>query len=170
MCFAGNSRIAFGGAYLPSGAPESTYSYGTVNTDGSNLEIHIPQGFHAGELTGATESFVLIGQDMRAASGQLLLHPFGENEKTIKLSTAREGDMSYFSENGEYFATSVNGEMLTVRIYEMATGSLLAETSISPEDKALISRVPDVRILEGLRTAIVIYGQHVDTQIETIQF
>lgn len=170
VCFAGNSRIAFGGAYLPSGAPESAYSYGSVNTDGSGLQIHVPQDFRAGELPGATGSFVLIGQDMRAASGQLLLHPFGEKEKTIMLSTAKEGDMAYLSEDGTYFATSVNGEKLTVRIYEVATGSLLAEASISAEDEALISRVPDVRILDSLRTAIVIYGQHVDTRIEIIPF
>ena len=168
--FASNSRIAFGGAYLPAGAPESIYSYGMVSTDGSGLEIHIPQDFRAGELPGATDSFVLIGQDMRAASGQLLLHPADGEARTIKLATSREGDMAYLSEGGAYFATAVNGEKLAIRIYEMETGSLLAETSIAEEDAALISRMPDVRILDSLRTAVVIYGQHVDTRIRVIQF
>lgn len=168
--FAGNSRIAFGGAYLPAGAPESIYSYGTVNTDGSDLKIHIPQNFRAGELPGATDSFLLIGQDMRAASGQLLLHPADGEARTIKLVTSREGDIAYLSEGGTYFATAAGGEKLTIRIYEMETGSLLAETSIAEEDVTLISRVPDVRILDNLRTAVVIYGQHVDTRIEVIQF
>ena len=168
--FASNSRIAFGGAYLPAGAPESIYSYGTVNTDGSDLKIHMPQGFRAGELPGVTDSFVLIGQDIRAASGQLLLHPTDGEARTIKLATSREGDMAYLSEDGTYFATAVNGEKLAIRIYEMETGSLLAETFIAEEDITLISRVPDVCILDSLRTAVVIYGQHVDTQIEVIQF
>lgn len=168
--FAGNSRIAFGGAYLPVGASESTYSYGTVNTDGSGLAIHVPHDFRAGELPGATDSFVLIGQDMRAVSGQLLLHPAGGEARTIKLATSREGDMAYLSEDGAYFATAAGGEQLVIRIYEMQTGSLLAETSIAEEDATLISRMPDVRILDSLRAAVVIYGQHVDTRIKVIQF
>lgn len=168
--FADNSRIAFGGACLPAGAPESIYSYGTVNTNGSDLKIHTPQDFRAGELPGATDSFVLIGQDMRAASGQLLLHPADGEARTIKLATSREGDMAYLSEDGAYFATAVVGEKLAIRIYDMATGSLLTEASIAEEDTTLISRMPDVRILDSLRTAVVIYGQHVDTRIKVMQF
>lgn len=168
--FAGNSRIAFGGAYLPVGAPKSTYSYGTVNTDGSDLKIHMPKDFRAGELPGATDSFVLIGQDMRAVSGQLLLHPSDDEARTITLATSREGDMAYLSEDGAYFATTEGGEQLVIRIYDVATSRLLAETTIAEEDATLISRMPDVRILDRLRTAVVVYGQHVDTRIKVIQF
>lgn len=168
--FADNFCIVFGGAYLPAGAPESIYSYGTVNTNGNDLKIHTPQDFHAGKLPGATDSFVLIGQDMRAASGQLLFHAADGEARTIKLATFREGDIAYLSENGAYFATAVVGEKLAIRIYDVATGGLLTETSISEQDVTLISRVPDVRILDNLRAAVVIYGQHVDTQIEVIPF
>lgn len=168
--FADNSRIVFGGAYLPVGAPESIYSYGTVNTNGSDLKIYIPQDFRAGELPGVTGSFALIGQDMRATSGQLLLHPADGEARTIKLATSGEGDIAYLSEDGTYFATAVVGEKLAIRIYDVATGSLLDETLIAEEDTTLISRMPDVRILDSLRTAVVIYGQHVDTRIKVIQF
>ena len=168
--FAGNSRVAFGGAYLPAGASESTYSYGTVNIDGSNLQIHTPENFRAGELPGVRDSFVLVGQDMRAVSGQLLIHPADGAARTIKLATAREGDMAYLSDGGKYFATSVNGDKLAVRIYEMESGSLVTEAFIAEDDVTLISRVPDVRILDSLRTAIIIYGQHVNTRIKVVQF
>ena len=135
-----------------------------------SLQIHTPENFRAGELPGARDSFVLVGQDMRAVSGQLLIHPAVGAARTIKLATAREGDMAYLSGGGKYFATSVNGDKLAVRIYEMESGSLVTEAFIAEDDVTLISRVPDVRIIDSLRTAIIIYGQHVNTRIKVVQF
>lgn len=169
ICFVDNSLIAFGGSYLPEGAVESSYSYGTVNTDGRNLQIYTPQGFRAGELFGANDSLLLVGQDMRATSGQALIHAVGKEARTVKLTSPKEGDMLHTSEGGAYFATSVNGEKLTIRIYDIENINLVSETSIDADD-ILISRVPHVLIIDDLHTAIVIYGQHVDTQIKMIQF
>lgn len=168
--FVNNSLIAFGGSYLPDGAAKSSYSYGTVNTDGHNLQIYIPQGFRAGELFGVNDSLLLIGQDMRNVSGEALIHSIGGEAQNVKLSSAREGDMLHISDGGTYFAASVNGEKLTIRIYDMENISLVSEVSIGADDISLISRVPRVLIIDNLHVAIVIYGQHIDTQIKIIQF
>ena len=79
----------------------------------------------------------------------------------------------YSSERGNYAATAVLDGSLTVRVYEAASGKLLATKVIQNSNKTYFYRIPSIYLLDEAKTAVVLLGGsigEVDTLVSTFTF
>nr|WP_314459813.1 hypothetical protein [uncultured Clostridium sp.] len=133
-------------------------TYGTIDISGSNLILNKSKDYTVKQLL-AFNDFMLLGDDFMAPSGKLLkLDLSTMKPETFNTQTQKESGSIFGSEKGGYFATSVvNKDNITVRVYSMDTGLMLMEEKIV-EDSFYMEREPEVRIIDGLKTCIVILG------------
>ncbi len=83
------------------------------------------------------------------------------------------GDGVYVSEQGKYVATAELGDVLTVRVYAVDSGELLATETIEVDDSRYVGRVPQVILLDDAQAAIVLLGcgiEEIDTAVATFSF
>ncbi len=172
-----NSQIVFCGSgnSLPAVDGEDGFSiYGSIAVDGSGLKLTKPSDYEMEEMQSSV-SRLFFPQTFTQADGTLLwVDRKTGSANTLSFSGSGEGkDGVYGSEQGNYVATAVLDGSLTVRVYDVASGALVATEVIENSDPTYFYRVPRIYLLDGAKTAVVVLGgsiSEVDTLVSTFEF
>ena len=172
-----NSQIVFCGSgnSLPAVDGEDGFSiYGSIAVDGSGLKLTKPSDYEMEEMQSSV-SRLFFPQAFTQADGTLLwIDRATGSANTLSFSASGEGkDGVYGSEQGNYVATAVLDGSLTVRVYDVASGALVATEVIENSDPTYFYRVPRIYLLDGAKTAVVVLGgsiSEVDTLVSTFEF
>lgn len=142
---------------------------GIVNVDGSELSNNQFDEYFTKELT-AYNDFLLFAEDLSGATGRLLVMNSPGGKTKIHTLTERDESINICgSDAGHYFATSIpnNSSSWIIRVYNMETGKLEAEQSVSSDGKDLyMANDPIIKVIDGTRTLIVLLGSK-QSEIET---
>ena len=166
-----NSQIVFCGSgnSLPAVDGEDGFSiYGSIAVDGSNLKLTKPSAYEMEEIQSSA-SRLFFPQTFTQADGTLFwIDRVTGSTNTLSFSTSGEGkDGVYGSEQGNYVATAVLGSNLTVRVYDVASGELVATEVIENSNPAYFYRIPRIYLLDGAKTAVVVLGGSID-ELDTL--
>ena len=172
-----NSQIVFYGSgnSIPAVDGEDGFSiYGSIAVDGSNLKLTKPSAYEMEEIQSSA-SRLFFPQTFTQADGTLFwIDRVTGSTNTLSFSTSGEGkDGVYVSEQGNYVATAVLGSNLTVRVYDVASGALVATEVIENSDPTYFNRIPRIYLLDGAKTAVVVLGgsiSEVDTLVSVFEF
>ena len=172
-----NSQIVFYGSgnSIPAVDGEDGFSiYGSIAVDGSNLKLTKPSAYEMEEIQSSA-SRLFFPQTFTQADGTLFwIDRVTGSTNMLSFSTSGEGkDGVYGSEQGNYVATAVLGSNLTVRVYDVASGALVATEVIENSDPTYFYRIPRIYLLDGAKTAVVVLGgsiSEVDTLVSTFTF
>ena len=172
-----NSQIVFYGSgnSIPAVDGEDSFSiYGSIAVDGSGLKLTKPSAYEMEEIQSSA-SRLFFPQTFTQADGTLLwIDRATGSTNTLSFSTNGEGkDGIYSSEHGNYVATAVLDGSLTVRVYDVASGELIASEVIENSDPIYFNRIPRIYLLDGTRTAVVVLGGsiiEVDTLVSVFEF
>ena len=172
-----NSQIVFygSGSSIPAADGEEDFSiYGSIAVDGSGLKLTKPSGYEMEEMQSSV-SRLFFPQTFTQADGTLLwVDRATGSANTLSFSASGEGkDGVYGSEQGNYVATAVLGSNLTVRVYDVASGALVATEVIENSDPTYFNRIPRIYLLDGVKTAVVVLGgsiSEIDTLVSTFEF
>ncbi|MFG6351389.1 MAG: hypothetical protein K1W21_07195 [Oscillospiraceae bacterium] len=172
-----NSQIGvFGrGSSIPAVDGEEDFSiHGSIAVDGSGLKLTKPSDYEMEEMQSSV-SRLFFPQTFTQADGTLLwIDRAAGSANKLSFSAGGEGkDGVYGSEQGDYVATAVLGSNLTVRVYDVASGELVATEVIEDSDSTYFSRIPRIYLLDGAKTAIVVLGgsiSEIDTLVSTFEF
>ena len=172
-----NSKIMFygGGQSIPAKKDESSFSiYGSLALDGSNLKLTKLSSYSIEEIQRRTGRLFFPQTFTRNDRTLLWLDRKTGDKNTLSFATRKEGRNGvYSSEGGDYVATAVLDGNLTVRVYDVASGELIASEVIENSDSAYFNRIPGIYLLDGAKTAIVVLGgsiSEVDTLVSTFKF
>lgn len=148
--------------------------YGNIAVDGSNRQITKKDSY---EIDGfaVRGNTLMMPQSFAKADGTVLMVDLTTKaEKSFRFSSGQEGkDGVFFSSQSHYVATAVLGNGITIRIYDVSTGELLCEEMIQSVGEDYFYRVPQVMILDGSRSCIVLMGHTIsdmDTATYTFDF
>ena len=172
-----NSQIVFfgSGSSIPAVDDEEVFSiHGSIAVDGSGLKLTKPSGYEMEEMQSSV-SRLFFPQTFTQADGTLLwVDRATGSANTLSFSAGGEGkDGVYSSEQGNYVATAVLGSNLTVRVYDVASGELIATEVIEDSDSTYFNRIPRIYLLDEAKTAVVVLGgniSEVDTLVSTFEF
>ena len=172
-----NSQIVFYGSgnSIPAVDGEDGFSiYGSIAVDGSNLKLTKPSAYEMEEIQSSA-SRLFFPQTFTQADGTLFwIDRVTGSTNMLSFSTSGEGkDGVYGSEQGNYVATAVLGSNLTVRVYDVASGALVATEVIENSDPTYFNRIPRIYLLDGAKTAVVVLGgsiSEIDTLVSTFEF
>ena len=172
-----NSQIVFYGSgnSIPAVDGEDGFSiYGSIAVDGSNLKLTKPSAYEMEEIQSSA-SRLFFPQTFTQADGTLFwIDRVTGSTNTLSFSTSGEGkDGVYGSEQGGYVATAVLDGKLTVRVYDVASGELIATEVIENSDPTYFNRIPRIYLLDGAKTAVVVLGgsiSEVDTLVSVFEF
>ena len=172
-----NSQIVFYGSgnSIPAVNGEDSFSiYGSIAVDGSGLKLTKPSAYEMEEIQSSA-SRLFFPQTFTQADGTLFwIDRATGSTNTLSFSTNSEGkDGVYSSEQGNYVATAVLDGSLTVRVYDVASGELIATEVIENSDTTYFNRIPRIYLLDGAKTAVVVLGGsiiEVDTLVSTFTF
>ena len=172
-----NSQIVFygSGSSIPAADGEEDVSiYGSIAVDGSGLKLTKPSAYEMEEIQSSA-SRLFFPQTFTQADGTLFwIDRATGSTNTLSFSTNSEGkDGVYSSEHGDYVATAVLDGSLTVRVYDVASGELIATEVIENSDTTYFNRIPRIYLLDGAKTAVVVLGGsiiEVDTLVSTFTF
>ena len=166
-----NSQIVFYGSgnSIPAVDGEDSFSiYGSIAVDGSGLKLTKPSAYEMEEIQSSA-SRLFFPQTFTQADGTLFwIDRATGSTNTLSFSTNGEGkDGVYSSEHGDYVATAVLDGSLTVRVYDVASGELIATEVIENSDPTYFNRIPRIYLLDGARTAVVVLGGSID-ELDTL--
>jgi hypothetical protein len=172
-----NSQIVFYGSgnSIPAVNGEDSFSiYGSIAVDGSGLKLTKPSAYEMEEIQSSA-SRLFFPQIFTQADGTLFwIDRATGSTNTLSFSTNSEGkDGVYSSEHGDYVATAVLDGSLTVRVYDVASGELIATEVIENSNTTYFNRIPRIYLLDGAKTAVVVLGGsiiEVDTLVSTFTF
>ena len=170
-----NSQIVFYGSGNSIPALEEGFSiYGSIAVDGSGLMLTKPSDYEMEEMQSSV-SRLFFPQTFTQANGTLLwIDRATGSANTLSFSASGEGkDGVYGSEQGNYVATAVLGSNLSVRVYDVASGALVATEVIENSDPTYFNRIPRIYLLDGAKTAVVVLGgsiSEIDTLVSTFEF
>ena len=172
-----NSQIVFFGSgnSIPVADGEEGFSiHGSIAVDGSGLKLTKPSDYEMEEMQSSV-SRLFFPQIFTQANGTLLwIDRATGSANTLSFSASGEGkDGVYGSEQGNYVATAVLGSDLTVRVYDVASGKLVATEVIENSDPTYFYRIPSIYLLDEAKTAVVLLGgniSEVDTLVSTFTF
>ena len=170
-----NSQIVFYGSGNSIPALEEGFSiYGSIAVDGSGLMLTKPSDYEMEEMQSSV-SRLFFQQAFTQADGTLLwIDRATGSANTLSFSASGEGkDGVYGSEQGNYVATAVLDGSLTVRVYDVASGALVATEVIENSDHTYFNRIPRIYLLDGAKTAVVVLGgsiSEIDTLVSTFEF
>ncbi len=172
-----DSQIVFYGSgnSIPAVNGEDGFSiYGSIAVDGSGLKLTKPSNYEMEEMQGSV-SRLFFPQTFTKANGSLLwIDRATGSANTLSFSASGEGkDGVYGSEQGNYVATAVLDGNLTVRVYDVASGELVATEVIENSDPTYFYRIPRIYLLDGTKTAVVVLGgsiSEIDTLVSTFEF
>ena len=148
---------------------------GTINVDGSGLTNKKIEGYATKMLT-CYPAKLLIAEDFKTATGRMMVVDSKSKEQKIyNLADPQEGKNIYGSDTGRYFASSIESkEGWIVRVYDMDSGAMVKEESISNDGQNLYSlNDPMLCVLDDTKTCVVLLGQKqptVDTKITIFSF
>ena len=166
-----NSQIAFfgSGSSIPAADGEEDFSiYGSIAVDGGGLKLTKPSGYEMEEIQSSVNR-LFFPQAFTQADGTLLwVDRATGSANTLSFSASGEGkDGVYGSEQGNYVATAVLDGSLTVRVYDVASGALVATEVIENSDPTYFYRIPRIYLLDGAKTAVVVLGGSID-ELDTL--
>ena len=166
-----NSQIVFfgSGSSIPTVDGEEGFSiHGSIAVDGSGLKLTKPSDYEMEEMQ-ISVSRLFFPQTFTQTDGTLLwVDRATGSDDTLSFSASGEGkDGVYGSEQGNYIATAVLGSDLTVRVYDVASGELVATEVIENSDPTYFYRIPRIYLLDGARTAVVVLGGSID-ELDTL--
>ena len=172
-----NSQIVFfgSGSSIPAADGEEDFSiYGSIAVDGGGLKLTKPSGYEMEEIQSSVNR-LFFPQAFTQADGTLLwVDRATGSANTLSFSASGEGkDGVYGSEQGNYVATAVLDGSLTVRVYDVASGALVATEVIENSDPTYFYRIPRIYLLDGAKTAVVVLGgsiSELDTLVSTFEF
>ena len=172
-----NSQIVFfgSGSSIPAADGEEDFSiYGSIAVDGGGLKLTKPSGYEMEEIQSSVNR-LFFPQAFTQADGTLLwVDRATGSANTLSFSASGEGkDGIYGSEQGSYVATAVLDSSLTVRVYDVASGELVATEVIENSDPTYFNRIPRIYLLDGAKTAVVVLGgsiSEIDTLVSTFEF
>ena len=172
-----NSQIVFYGSgnSIPAIDGEDSFSiYGSIAVDGSNLKLTKPSAYEIEEMQSRA-SRLFFPQTFTQANGTLLwLDRTAGGANTLTFSTSGEGKNGvYSSEQGQYVATAVLDGNLTVRIYDVDSGELIATEVVENANSTYFNRIPKIYLLDEAKTAVVLLGgsiNELDTLVSTFTF
>ncbi len=172
-----NSQIVFFGSgnSIPTVDGEEGFSiHGSIAVDGSGLKLTKPSGYEMEEMQSSV-SRLFFPQTFTQANGTLLwIDRVTGSANTLSFSTSSEGkDGVYGSEQGNYVATAVLDGSLTVRVYDVASGALVATEVIENSDPTYFYRIPKVYLLDDAKTVVVLLGSsisEINTLVATFKF
>ena len=172
-----NSQIVFfgSGSSIPAVDGEEDFSiHGSIAVDGSGLKLTKPSDYEMEEMQSSV-SRLFFPQTFTQANGTLLwIDRATGSANTLSFSASGEGkDGVYGSEQGNYVATAVLDGSLTVRVYDVASGALVATEVIENSDPTYFYRIPRIYLLDEAKTAVVVLGgsiDEVDTLVSTFEF
>ena len=172
-----NSQIVFfgNGNSIPAVDDEEGFSiHGSIAVDGSSLKLTKPSDYEMEEMQSSV-SRLFFPQTFTQANGTLLwIDRATGSANTLSFSASVEGkDGVYGSEQGNYVATAVLGSDLTVRVYDVASGELVATEVIENSDPTYFYRIPRIYLLDEAKTAVVVLGgsiSEIDTLVSTFEF
>ena len=146
----------------------------SIAVDGSGLKLTKPSDYEIEEMQSSV-SRLFFPQTFTRANGTLLwIDRATGSANTLSFSASGEGkDGVYGSEQGNYVATAVLGSNLTVRVYDVASGELVATEVIENSDPTYFYRIPRIYLLDEAKTAVVVLGgsiDEVDTLVSTFEF
>lgn len=144
--------------------------YGYTAVDGSSQQLTKKDSY---EIDGFSVrgNALMMPQSFAKADGTLLMVDLATKvEKTFQFSSGQEGkDGIFFSSQGNYVATAVLGNGITIRIYDMNSGELLCEEMIQSVGEDYFYRIPQVMILDGSKSCIVLMG-HTISDMDTAAY
>lgn len=171
-----NSRLAFygGGFSVPKiDGENSFFIYGSMAVDGSDLKLAKSSAEDMEEIQ-RRGCRLFFTQTFSKKGPSLWLDGKTGDENTISYITSDEGrDGVYSSEQGKYVATAVLDGSLTVRVYDVDSGELIGAEVIENADSTYFNRIPQIYLLEGSKTAVVLLGgsiNEIDTLVSTFTF
>ena len=172
-----NSQIVFfgSGSSIPAADGEEDFSiYGSIAVDGGGLKLTKPSGYEMEEIQSSVNR-LFFPQAFTQADGTLLwVDRATGSANTLSFSASGEGkDGIYGSEQGSCVATAVLDGSLTVRVYDVASGELVATEVIENSDPTYFNRIPRIYLLDGAKTAVVVLGgsiSEIDTLVSTFEF
>ena len=172
-----NSQIVFYGSgnSIPAIEGEDSFSiYGSIAVDGSNLKLTKPSAYEIEEMQSRV-SRLFFPQTFTQANGTLLwLDRTAGGANTLSFSTSGEGKNGvYSSEQGKYVATAVLDGSLTVRVYDVDSGELIATEVVENDNSTYFNRIPKIYLLDEAKTAVVLLGgsiNELDTLVSTFTF
>lgn len=147
---------------------ESFSIYGYISVDGNSQKL-IKKDLYKIESLSVFGNTLILPQSFEKADGTILIADvITGKERLIRFDDTREGkDGVFCSSQGKYIATATLGKGMTIRIYSTNTGELLHTQTISNNGQDYFYRIPQILILDGSRTCIVMMGQSID-DIETL--
>ena len=173
----GNRQIMFygRGQSIPAKEGENSFSiYGSLALDGSNLKLTKPSSYNIEEIQRRTDRLFFPQTFTRNDRTLLWLDRKTGDKNTLSFATKNEGRNGvYSSERGNYVATAVLDGSLTVRVYEAASGKLIATKVIQNSNKTYFYRIPSIYLLDEAKTAVVLLGgsiNEVDTLVSVFTF
>lgn len=172
-----NSQLVFYGSGLsiPAVNGEDSFSiYGSIALDGSNLKLTKPSAYDIEEMQRSV-SRLFFPQTFTQANGTLLwLDRRTGGTNTLSFTNSGEGKNGvYSSEQGNYVATAVLDGSLTVRVYNVDSGELIATEVIENTNSTYFNRIPRIYLLDEAKTAVVLLGgsiSELDTLVSTFTF
>lgn len=172
-----DSRVAFfgDGFSAESGNGEdSAPVWGTVGIDGGNLELDWLESKSVEEMLRA-DGRLFFPPAISHVDGSLpwVDTASGAAHRLAFSASDEGGDGIYVSEQGKYVATAELGDVLTVRVYAVDSGELLATETIEVDNPLYVGRIPQVILLDDSQTAVVLLGcgiEETDTAVATFSF
>ena len=172
-----NSQIVFFGSgnSIPVVDGEEGFSlHGSIAVEGSGLKLTKLSDYEMEEMQSSV-SRLFLPQAFTQANGTLLwIDRATGSANTLSFSASGEGkDGVYGSEQGNYVATAVLDGSLTVRVYDVASGELLATEVMEDSDPTYFNRIPRIYLLDEAKTAVVVLGgsiSEIDTLVSTFEF
>ena len=172
-----DSRVAFFGDGFSSesgNGEDSAPVWGTIGIDGSELELDWLESKGVEEMLRA-DGRLFFPPAISHVDGSLpwVDAASGAAHRLAFSASDEGGDGVYVSEQGKYVATAELGDVLTVRVYAVDSGELLATETIEVDDSRYVGRIPQVILLDDAQAAIVLLGcgiEEIDTAVATFSF
>ena len=172
-----DDRVAFfgDGFSAESGNGEdSAPVWGTIGIDGSELELDWLESEGVEEMLRA-DGRLFFPPAISHVDGSLpwVDAASGAAHRLAFSASDEGGDGVYVSEQGKYVAAAELGDVLTVRVYAVDSGELLATETIEVDDSRYVGRIPQVTLLDDAQAAIVLLGcgiEEIDTAVATFSF
>jgi hypothetical protein len=151
----------------PVNGKSSYATYGFIDTNGANLSNAKCDGMTIRAVIPYS-GFTFLIDEYRNPSGKFAVLDNSTNKTTLfSLTTKKESCVAFGSDKGAYFATSeITNSGIVIRVYNAPDGKLAYEKTIQ-EDARHMERDPEVKILDGSKTLIVLLGNR-QSDISTI--
>lgn len=170
LAFTGDKNLVYVGTGTNSSNGGNGFSvYGSVSIDNAKLSITKKANYEVGEMQKGG-NLLIMPQSLNKNNGTLLMFDTASNsEKVIEFSSGGEGkDGIFCSQQGKYVATAILGDSsVTINIYDTALGKVIHSETVKDNNSTYFFRVPQILILDGSNTCIVILGRGI-SEVRTL--